>query len=347
MPIRVLYVDADEDSATRAAESLEREDDDIEVVTATSGDAGLQRLATTDVDCVVSDHPPVDTDGLAFLDAVRDADPTLPFVLFTAEGPEAAAARAVSEGATEYLRRTGDSEQYALLAELVREAVERSRVDRKNARAGRVLEGANEGISLIDEDGRFVFVNDAYADIYGYDPDELVGERWEVLSHDEDRPPVDGEARRALEERGEWRGETRGKRKDGTTVIEDHSLAVADDGGIICVVRDVTGRERRQHRIEALHEATRLLMAAESKEEVAERTAEAAKTTLDYPFSVVRMLNDEDRLAPVVVTEEMQFSLGGQRPSGHRHGLRRGPDEDRPAPGHQDPQRLQVRPVPR
>ena len=38
--------------------------------------------------------------------------------------------------------------------------------------------------------------------------------------------------------------------------------------------------------------------------------------------------------------------LGGQRPAGHRHRRRRGADEGRPAPGHQGPQRLQVRPRP-
>ena len=39
--------------------------------------------------------------------------------------------------------------------------------------------------------------------------------------------------------------------------------------------------------------------------------------------------------------------LGRQRSAGHRHRVRRGPDEGRPAPGHQDPQRVEVRAQPR
>ncbi|MFB6304138.1 MAG: ATP-binding protein [Haloferacaceae archaeon] len=315
MPMRVLHVDDDEAVASTVAEHLEREDGDVEVVTETSAAAGLDRLATTEVDCVVSAYRMPDADGLEFLDAVRAEYPTLPFVLFTDEGSETVAAEALSSGATDYLRKSPPAEQSALLAERVSEAVADARVERERRRAKRAIAASNEGISLLDEEGRFVYVNETYADIYGYEQEELLGEHWEMLYPDGEVSTVYDAALPAVEERGEWRGETRGKRKDGTVFVEDHSLAATGDGGLVCTVSDVTDRKQRQRRIEALHEATRRLMTAESRTEVAELTAEAAKNTLDYRFSVVRLLDDDGRLAPVSITDEMQSTLGGERPA--------------------------------
>ena len=79
--IRVLHVDDDGAFAELTAAFLQREDDRIEVVTATDTGEGLDRLAERDVDCVVSDYDMPGLDGLAFLEAVRATDPDLPFII--------------------------------------------------------------------------------------------------------------------------------------------------------------------------------------------------------------------------------------------------------------------------
>jgi PAS domain S-box-containing protein len=43
------------------------------------------------------------------------------------------------------------------------------------------IETAREGISILDDERRFIYANQAYADLYGYDPDELIREHWELL----------------------------------------------------------------------------------------------------------------------------------------------------------------------
>ncbi|MDR9381366.1 MAG: PAS domain-containing protein, partial [Natronomonas sp.] len=47
------------------------------------------------------------------------------------------------------------------------------------------IETAQEGISILDE-GRFIYVNEAYADLYGYEPAEMIGEHWELIYPDEE-----------------------------------------------------------------------------------------------------------------------------------------------------------------
>jgi PAS domain S-box-containing protein len=136
--IRVLHVDDDPEFGELVAAFLARVDDSFEVVTETSAAAGLDTLTDSTVDCVVSDYDMPEMDGLAFLDAVRDSYPELPFVLFTGKGSEEVASDALSRGATDYLRKRGGTEQYDLLANRVRNAVDQFRSAKRTAELERV-----------------------------------------------------------------------------------------------------------------------------------------------------------------------------------------------------------------
>jgi DNA-binding NtrC family response regulator len=184
--ISVLHVDDEPDFCDLVAFYLEREGDSIEVLTEHSADAGLARLETERVDCVVSDYDMPETDGLEFLDAVRAEHPDLPFILFTGKGSEEIASEAISAGVTDYIQKRGGAEQYSVLANRIENTVRRRAVEREIRRGFRAIETAREGISFLDEHGRFIYVNRAYADIYGYDREELIGEYWAVLYPEED-----------------------------------------------------------------------------------------------------------------------------------------------------------------
>jgi PAS domain S-box-containing protein len=139
-PIHVLHVDDDPGLTDVASEFLEREDDRIDVVTATSAPAGLDTLAEDDVDCVVSDYEMPRMDGLEFLEAIREEYGDLPFILYTGKGSETIASEAISRGVTDYLQKQTDPDQYTLLANRVTNAVERYRSRRELAERKRRLE---------------------------------------------------------------------------------------------------------------------------------------------------------------------------------------------------------------
>ncbi len=243
--ITVLHVDDDPDFAEMTAEFLTREDDRIEVVTAASAREGLTAFEAEPVDCVVSDYDMPEMDGVAFLRRLRERSETLPFVLFTGKGSEEVASRAFSAGATDYLQKTDGTDQYAILANRVRKYVERTRARRERDRRLEAIETASEGISILDADGRFVYVNEAYADIYGYDLEEMVGEHWDLIYSTDGAKAARDEVLPIVEETGEWEGETIGVRADGTTFVEDHTISRTADGGFVCTVVDVTDRKRR------------------------------------------------------------------------------------------------------
>jgi signal transduction histidine kinase/CheY-like chemotaxis protein len=125
--IRVLHVDDDPAFAELAATFLEREDDRIEVLTATSAEAGLDRL-DEGIDCIVSDYDMPGLNGIEFLERVRAADDDRPFVLFTGKGSEEIASEAISAGVTDYVQKSPGNEQYEILVNRIVNAVEARRV---------------------------------------------------------------------------------------------------------------------------------------------------------------------------------------------------------------------------
>jgi PAS domain S-box-containing protein len=239
--ITVLHVDDDEEFLSVAIELLERADDRLVVEAEPEPTAALDRVDEVDADCVVADYEMPGLDGLELLAAVRDARPDLPFVLFTGKGSEEIADEAISAGVTDYVRKGGGN-RYDLLANSIRNAVEAQRTRDRLTRRSRAIEAATEGIAILNADGECIFVNEAHAELYGFDdPAELEGETWQMLYEDEWEQDLGMEAMGELGMQGEWSGEAVGHRAgaDGETSRQTLSLSVMDDGCMVCVVREL------------------------------------------------------------------------------------------------------------
>ncbi|WP_439028303.1 response regulator [Haloarchaeobius sp. DT45] len=126
-PCRVLMVDDEPDLVEAAATYLEHIDDRLTVETTTDAQTALSRLETESFDCVVSDYEMPGMDGVTFLEAVRETDDTLPFVLFTGKGSETVASRAVSANVTDYFQKQHGVDQFAVLAKKIVGYVEQDR----------------------------------------------------------------------------------------------------------------------------------------------------------------------------------------------------------------------------
>ncbi|WP_181685470.1 PAS domain S-box protein [Halorhabdus salina] len=244
--ITVLHVDDDQEYAEMVAIYLEREGDAIEVLTAGNVSQALERVETEPIDCVVSDYDMERATGLDLLDAVREQRPDLPFILFTGKGDEGIASEAISAGVTDYIRKQSGTDQYAVLANRIEDATRQYYAEREVEHAFKAIETAREGISFIDEEGTFLYVNDAYAETFGYEPADLKGEHWEKLYPDEHVEQVYEEILPAVPEKGAWSGETVNVRADGERVIVDHALAMTDTGTMLCHVDDITEEKRQE-----------------------------------------------------------------------------------------------------
>jgi PAS domain S-box-containing protein len=136
--IHILHVDDEPDFADLTATFLERESDRFAVETTISADKGLEIVADRPPDCIVSDYNMPGTNGIGFLETVRDEHPELPFILFTGKGSEDVASDALRAGATDYIQKQSGSEQYELLANRIQNAVEQHRSKRRAAALDRI-----------------------------------------------------------------------------------------------------------------------------------------------------------------------------------------------------------------
>ncbi len=186
----------------------------------------ILRDETSEIDAVISDYQMPGMNGLEFLEQVRERDPDLPFVLFTGEGSESIASRAITAGVTDYLQKR-DTGQYELLANRVRNAVESHRMKQDAERERRIrewiLEATPVGIVGHGRTGDVLFLNDRATEILAAPATELDGRAypeagWTLLS--ENGEPVTEDAlpyRRVVDSRARLEGERyRLRTSDGT-----------------------------------------------------------------------------------------------------------------------------------
>ncbi|MFB6197456.1 MAG: PAS domain S-box protein, partial [Halobacteriaceae archaeon] len=128
----------------------------------------------------------------------------------------------------------------------IQQAVERRRAEQARQRQIEAIQSAHEGISILNDDGEFIYVNDAYADLYGYEPEEMIGEHWELIYPEEEISFARDKILPTVIEEGAWHGETTGLRADGSTFPEDHVVSQTDHGDLVCTVRDLSDRRDRK-----------------------------------------------------------------------------------------------------
>ena len=253
--IRILHID-DEPSFTELTKDfLERDDERFAVRTATSVDEGLEKLTDRPPDCVVSDYDMPKMNGIELLDAVRDDFPDLPFILFTGKGSEAVASDAIAGGVTDYLQKGGGSEQYELLANRIRNAVqavrEAQRADRQE-RLMRLTEVAGDtgGFEIDIENGE-VIMTDGAQRITGLStqPNPSLDEAIS-LYHPEDQDEIQQAINRTRRESEQTQGTWRYQHPEGEERLLDITFTPVTANGdtltIRGVIHDITDQKRRQ-----------------------------------------------------------------------------------------------------
>ena len=259
--IRVLHVDDEPSFLDLAATYLERLDAEFHVRSETDVEAALDVLGddTERIDCIVSDYEMPGADGLTFLERVRDRGFEVPFVLFTGKGSEEIASEAISAGATDYIQKQAGSDQYAVLANRVRNAVDQHRARRALAaseeRLSRYIEQSPLGTIEYDETFQIERVNPAGEEILGYDESELVGGTWLPFVPRELHRHVAALERDLLSDKGGYSSVNENVRRDGERIrCTWHNQVVTDDEDEVIRVfsqfEDVTEQTERKREIE-------------------------------------------------------------------------------------------------
>lgn len=263
--IQVLHVDDEPSFCDLTAEFLEMEYDQIEVLSEQSAAGGIERFhSESDIDCIVSDYDMPGTNGIEFLQTIREEDAEFPFILYTGKGSEEIASDAISAGVTDYLQKGSGTSQYTVLANRITNAVEQYRSKRASEQSQKRLslfvEQSPFAVVEWDENFDFARINDKVEEILGYSEEELIGESWETIVPESDQDAVGDVVSELLEAQGGYHSINENVRADGERIIcEWHNRVVTDEHGetvaIFSQFQDITDRRDRRQQLELRNRA--------------------------------------------------------------------------------------------
>ena len=134
---------------------------------------------------------------------------------------------------------------------IARDVTERKRVEDMLRRQTDAMDSAIDGMAILNAEGEYIYLNKAHVKIYGYENEgELVGKSWRVLYDSDVIKRFEQEFMPEFSRKGHWFGESIGKKKNGSRFPQAISLTAMANGGLICVVRDITERKRVERLLE-------------------------------------------------------------------------------------------------
>jgi len=263
--IDVLHVDDDASVLDLTEAYLERELEAVAVTSVTTPSAALEELDDDRFECIISDYDMPEMDGLALFERICETDCSTPFVLYTGKGSEEIASQALNAGVTGYFQK-GGPEQLRRLANRVGQAVEEYRTREIADRYSTVIDALGYPVYVVDETGTFEFVNEPFAELAGYDVEEIVGSKPGLIKGDDAVHESEDRLGTILSRDGPdiQRFRVDIEPKEGDPIpCRDHMAALPYDGeefdGSVGILRDITEdvaqREELETKTRALDEA--------------------------------------------------------------------------------------------
>jgi PAS domain S-box-containing protein len=132
---------------------------------------------------------------------------------------------------------------------------ERKKADEQIRTLSSAVEQSTDGIAIGSMDSMLMYVNETFAQMHGYSPEEIVGMNIAHL-HNEEQMDEYRKKMNIAKTEGSWMGEIGHIRKDGTPFPTFVALTLLKDDrgnptGILEVIRDITERKKAEEKINA------------------------------------------------------------------------------------------------
>lgn len=139
-----------------------------------------------------------------------------------------------------------------------RDITEQKRVEERLRLLSEAAEQSTEGMAVTDLKGDLLFLNQAFASMHGYIPEELVGQNLLAFHNEQQMPSLEA-ANRIVREHGQFSGEIWHTRIDGSTFpgLMHNSLLRDGEGrpiGLISTLRDITDIKRVEDELRQTNE---------------------------------------------------------------------------------------------
>ena len=199
---------------------------------------------------------------------------------------------------------------------VLRDIATRKERERELERYEAIFEGLEDAVYVLNEDETLIYVNDSYAALKGANKDQLVGSD---VTEWADPDTVD-RVRQVREEvcagqRSAGTVEKVVRTTGGETIPAELRITnvTREDGRTerVGVIRDITDRKEYERRLAALNETAGELLAAGSREAVAETAVETAREVLGLDANAIHLYDGErEALVPVAMTDAGRELVG-------------------------------------
>ena len=157
--------------------------------------------------------------------------------------------------------KPGDLEMLGTAASIIGSALDSQRHLQSLQMSSAVFNHTVDGVLITDADNKIIRINDAFSDITGYAPDEVVGRDPKLLKSGQHDKHFYNQMWQKIEEEGYWQGEITNRKKNGEIYIEWLSInAIIDTQGktekYIGIFSDVTHQRKnaQNHAYLATHD---------------------------------------------------------------------------------------------
>ena len=208
MSIKILLVEDNPDHIIFTKRILEKENGQFECDSASEAKEGLRKIVEENYDLILCDYRMPGFTALDMLREMHNKGKDMPLVVVTASGSEKVAVDLMKEGAYDYVVKDVSYEN--TLPAVVKRTIERfnERKERENLEK-RIKQVAEEWeatfnsitdlISIHNIDFKIMRVNRSFANMFGMEPEKLVGKTCYEILHETKEPPEDCPHKKVLE----------------------------------------------------------------------------------------------------------------------------------------------------
>ncbi|ELZ25617.1 multi-sensor signal transduction histidine kinase [Halosimplex carlsbadense 2-9-1] len=208
--------------------------------------------------------------------------------------------------AEDHLTAVEEDGEVVGVAGVIRDVTDKRERTRELERYESIIEAVDDGVYALDDEGQFEVINDALAELTGYDREELLGEHTSIVKDEQTVQRAENKLRDLIHGNAvETTFDLDLFPKSGEPVdAEDHMVMLTDEDGEFAgtagVIRDITDRKERERELRAargqfaeLLDTSRALLGAHSAERVGEIVVDAVAHTLGFDMNVVRIYDAE------------------------------------------------------
>src|SRR5919198_2354513 len=255
-PLRVLFVEDSEDDTQLMIREIRRGDYDLEWDRVDTRATMQAALTSRSWDLVISDHTMPEFSSMQALEILKNSRQDLPFIIISGSIGEDAAVAALKAGANDYLIKGNWARLIPAIQRELREAETRRErrlaleaLSDSESRYRSLFESNPHPMWVYDlETLRFLAVNDAAVEHYGYSRDEFLSMTIKEIRPAEDIPAL---MTNLMEFHQDFQALTVGRhrKKDGTLIdveISSHSVEWVGRRGRLVISTDVTERKRAE-----------------------------------------------------------------------------------------------------